>query len=73
MIRIFDNMREHLVQQNETYFEHMLIALTCSFQLALAAACCFVHAFFPFLFTRTATKIASDILNKRGKRKVLHD
>ncbi len=47
--------KDHPKSVGETYFEHMRAALWFSTTMARAAVCCFVHAFFPFLFTRTGS------------------
>ena len=71
MPRIFDKMRKHLSQQDETYFEHMLNALLCSLKLIIAGSVCAVHAVFPFLFVNTASRIALNVANKRANPKIL--
>jgi fucose permease len=45
----------HPSSVGETYSEHFLFALGASARLVGAGLACFVHAFFPFLFTRTAS------------------
>ncbi len=47
--------RDHPESVGETYVEHMRAALWFSFTMTRAAVCCFVHAFFPFLFTKTGS------------------
>ena len=47
--------KDHPKSVGETYFEHMRAALWFSTTMARAAVCCFVHAFFPFLFTKTGS------------------
>ena len=47
--------KDHPKSVGETYFEHMRAALWFSTTMARAAFCCFVHAFFPFLFTKTGS------------------
>lgn len=53
---------DHLNWSGETYLKHMMFALLYSFLFFIAALACFVHAFFPFLFTDTASSIARFIL-----------
>jgi len=65
MLTIFTKTRTHLDQQGETYFEHMLAAMTCALKLLYASFACAVHSFVPSLFTSTATQIASEVLSKR--------
>ncbi len=47
--------KEHPASVGETYLEHMRAALWFSTTMARAAACCFVHAFLPFLFSRSGS------------------
>ena len=47
--------KDHPESVGETYLEHMRAALWFSTTMARAALCCFVHAFLPFLFTRTGS------------------
>ena len=47
--------KEHPASVGESYFEHMRAALYFSVNMAGAAICCFVHAFLPFLFTKTGS------------------
>ena len=65
MRHIFMKFTEHPEKQGETYLQHMLLALMCSLQLVFAATACFIHAFVPFLFTATASRIAKNVVEKR--------
>tara|TARA_B110000438_G_C15770214_1_gene631532 strand:- start:659 stop:871 length:213 start_codon:yes stop_codon:yes gene_type:complete len=47
--------QKHLKQANESYFEHMGIALKISFQLLIGSIMAFVHAILPSLFTTSAS------------------
>jgi hypothetical protein len=59
---------DHLRQVDETYLEHMGHALSFSFNLAIAAVVCLVHAVFPFLFE----KRGSTIVNRLHDRMVVN-
>ena len=59
IIRLFN---EHPSYSGESYAYHMMFALFYFILFLLAALACFVHAFFPFLFTDTASSIARFIL-----------
>jgi len=49
---------EHPCEVGLTYPQHFLYALSVTWRLAVCVAACFVHAFFPFLFThKTSTVI----------------
>lgn len=60
LIKLFN---KHPSYNNESYFHHMMFALFYFVLFFLAALACFVHAFFPFLFTDTASGIAKFILS----------
>ena len=50
------------------YFQHFVFAFYVQFKLILAIMACFVHAFFPFLFTTTASTIISKLDRKIAHR-----
>ena len=45
---------KHPNSLNETYFQHMKVALKMSISMFYAALACFIHAFLPFTFINTA-------------------
>ena len=47
--------KEHLDQASESYFKHMGISLTISFQLLIRAMMAFMHALIPSIFTTNAS------------------
>jgi len=47
---------DHPSSVGETYLQHLAAALWFSLTMARAAACCFVHAFLPFVFTKTGSR-----------------
>lgn len=51
----------HPASVNETYFEHMLVALSFFARFALGAVVLLVHAFLPFLFCRTGSRIINNL------------
>jgi hypothetical protein len=53
---------------NESYFEHMGVALRYSGTFAFCAFCAFVHAFFPFLFEKTASTIVKKMVANMDAR-----
>ena len=67
--------KEHPASVDETYFEHMGAALSFSFTMIRAAICCAVHAFLPFLFTKTGSRAIEDLSHRmsRGGRVPLGD
>lgn len=47
----------HLKENNLTYFQHLKQAMGYFAKIQIAAICVFIHAFIPFLFECTASKI----------------
>ncbi len=50
---------EHPASVGETYWGHLARASWFSGKMVLAAAACFVHAIFPFLFVKTGSQTIS--------------
>lgn len=61
---------EHPESVGETYTEHLFAALGFALTMARAAICCAVHAFLPFLFTRTGSRAVAELVERmsRGQR-----
>ncbi len=55
---------KHPKSVNESYWQHCCFALNFAGKLSIAAFCAFVHAFFPFLFEKTASNIMFELLKK---------
>ena len=67
-MNIFKIFTDHPSSVNETYFEHMFIALGFSLRLAYASFAALVHSIFPFLFTKTASDTIKELYNKINSR-----
>ena len=65
LIRVFT---EHPESVGETYTQHMFSALSFSLMMARAAVCCAVHAFLPFLFTATGSRIVEELANGTAQK-----
>ena len=52
---------KHLKENKQTYFQHMKQAIGYYAEIQFAAFCVLVHAFLPFLFECTASKIIKDL------------
>ena len=52
---------EHPASVGETYWGHLLRATWFGSRLLLAAAACFVHALFPFLFVKTGSRAITEL------------
>ena len=63
-------LKDHPESVGETYTEHLFAALGFSFTMARAAVCCAVHAFLPFLFTKTGSRAVGELVERmsRGAR-----
>ena len=61
---------EHPSSMGETYLTHMWHALGVSARMAMGACAAAVHAFFPFVFTDTASGIAREVAARVAYRHV---
>lgn len=57
---------DHLRSVNESYCQHMAIALKISGLALVASVVCFIHAFVPCWFEKTATNLIQKIQNIRS-------
>lgn len=64
MESVLNLFTKHPKSVNETYGQHFCFAFKFSLKLFVAAFCAFVHAFFPFLFEKTASTIMLDLVNQ---------
>ncbi|MFD2056694.1 DUF6356 family protein [Mesorhizobium calcicola] len=58
----------HPAKVGETYFGHMAFAAWFSSRLLMAAAAALVHAFLPFLFETTASRIVRELYERTHNR-----
>ncbi|TIN27272.1 MAG: hypothetical protein E5Y31_13990 [Mesorhizobium sp.] len=63
--RIFTS---HPAKVGETYLSHMAFAAWFSSRLLLAACAALVHAFLPFLFETTASRIVRELYERTHNR-----
>ncbi len=61
-------MTRHLHHAGEGYFEHMLFPLKMAGRLVVIAFVVFVHAIFPFLFTRTGSNMFNQLHDELQQR-----
>jgi hypothetical protein len=52
---------EHPASVDETYGEHFLVASSFSMKLFTAACACALHAFLPFLFEKTGSRMITEL------------
>jgi hypothetical protein len=57
----------HLQETGTTYLQHAQLAIFNSFRLFCASCILFIHALFPFLFTKTTSKIIDIVKNSFPK------
>ncbi len=73
-MRIIKAFTDHPATVGESYLEHLRTALGFSLRMLRGAACCAVHAFLPFLFTRTGSNAIEDLhrrmVRQRSRRPV---
>ena len=58
----------HPAKVGETYFSHMAFAAWFSSRLLMAAGAALVHAFLPFLFETTASRIVRELYERTHNR-----
>ncbi len=63
---------EHPASVGETYFGHLISALSFCGKMTIALMACLVHAFLPFLFEKTGSqmicRLMDDMVYNRDKR-----
>lgn len=65
---MFNFLKKHLIENNFTYFEHFKFATKNALFLLYAGLVLIIHAFFPFVFTETASIVVKKI-NKNFEEK----
>ena len=60
---------EHPASVDETYFGHLAFAAWFSSRLFMAAGAAIVHAFLPFLFETTASRIVRELAERTHNRR----
>lgn len=58
---------KHLKEVGLTYFQHLKLAFLNSLILSIASIALMIHAFLPFLFTKTASKLIAGVKNSFPK------
>ncbi len=66
--RIAKFFTDHPASVDETYFGHMAFAAWFSSRLMMAAGAALVHAFLPFLFETTASRIIRELYERTHNR-----
>ena len=60
---------KHPKSVNENYFQHFLVAFKFFLKFLRLSFISLVHAFFPFMFTKTASTEICELAEKLKKRK----
>ena len=63
---------EHPASVDETYFGHMAFAAWFASRLFMAGGAALVHAFLPFMFETTASRIVRELYERTSKRNPVH-
>ncbi|CCV03415.1 conserved exported hypothetical protein [Mesorhizobium metallidurans STM 2683] len=66
--RLASLFTSHPAKVGETYFSHMAFAAWFCSRLSMAAGAAFVHAFLPFLFETTASRIVRELYERTNNR-----
>jgi len=66
--RIARLFTDHPATVGESYFGHMAFAAWFASRLTMAAGAALVHAFLPFLFETTASRIVRELYERTHKR-----
>lgn len=66
--RIARIFTDHPATVGETYFGHMAFAAWFSSRLAMAAGAAAIHAFLPFVFETTASRIVRELAERTHSR-----
>lgn len=66
--RIARLFTDHPGSIDETYLGHMAFAAWFASRLSLAAGAALVHAFLPFLFETTASRIVRELYERTSRR-----
>ena len=70
-MNLFKKSKKHYIDANETYFQHMIIAIKISSSLLLASLMGFIHSLIPALFEKSASNKIINLYNYLQKNKIL--
>jgi len=72
-MNIFSKSKKHCNKAGETYFQHMFVAISISFNLLKACLMAFIHSIIPALFEKGASNKIIDMYNYLQNKKRLKD
>ena len=64
-----NSFTKHPNEVGLSYFQHMFFAFGVTWKLFYCVFACFIHAFFPFLFTNTTSGVVKQLHSKIEHRK----
>lgn len=64
---MIEQIKQHLIKNQITFYDHFTLALISGFLLMYASIASIIHAFIPCLFSNTAAKIVAQLYYKRIK------
>ncbi len=64
---------EHPDSVDESYLEHMGVALTFSMRMAFGTVVCLVHAFLPFAFEKTGSRLVNELYERMVSSRHRHN
>ena len=65
--------RDHLKQENESYFQHMFVALLYAAKLLKLVGCLIIHAFIPFIMYNVMRPTFRKLSQEDNERKLMNN
>ena len=65
--------RDHLKQENESYFQHMFVALLYAAKLLKLVGCLIIHAFIPFIMYNVMRPTFRQLSQEDNERKLMNN
>jgi|TARA_Y100000593_G_scaffold92141_1_gene182829 hypothetical protein len=61
-------LTQHLEEQEETYFQHFVVAFLTGLKIMGLGSLCIIHAFLPFCFEKTASTQLQQMLARLERK-----
>ena len=65
--------RDHLKQENESYFQHMFVALLYAAKLLKLVGCLIIHAFIPFIMYNVMRPTFRQLSQEDNERNLMNN
>ena len=72
-MNIIFKSKKHCEESNESYFQHLNVAIKISFNLLKASLMAFIHSLIPALFEKGASKKIIDMYNYLQEKNRIND